>query len=87
MKITTITLGDEAVPDTVTAIMTTAEAALIAAVLGGLSPKEVTDQFGGSHHLQLESIYGALSGDFFNRFWDGGVRDVISSCKTKLEAG
>lgn len=66
MKIRNITLDDEETPETVTVEMTLAEAVWIAAAAGVQTP---TNQV-------IESIYSALAGGLFNRYFDDGVNEA-----------
>lgn len=65
MKIKNIALDSDENPETVTVEMTVAEAKTILGIFGKMyyEPKEVTE------------IYEALSGRFFNRFYEAGVDD------------
>lgn len=79
MKIRSIALDDNEEPSTVTVEMTTREAALIQGILSHCSQADVSTVLGGDTTWWVEqhAIYDALSGGFFNRFWDDGVRDVL----------
>ena len=62
----------------VTVEMTTDEAALVARLTGALASRTVNRALRDVRWgVALESVYSALAGGFFNRFWDDGVNDVI----------
>lgn len=76
MKILSITLDDNAVPETVTAQLDRKEMQLIAKWAGTQSPA-ATEEFLPGHAGASSAIYDALVGDVFNRFWDDGVDAAI----------
>lgn len=75
MKVKQITLDDDRNPDTITVEMTMREAAFILKDIGRHSEKTAKEVMRDGDE-SLENIYLTLSGDVFNRYWDGGVRDV-----------
>lgn len=77
MKVRTIELGADEMPESVTVTMTVDEAALMYAFVGRVAPKTVTDATNDTRWGNaLYDIAEALSGSFFNRFWDDGANDV-----------
>ena len=54
--------------------MSVAEAALVADLVGKESPASVS---GKGHDPATLDVYEALAGEFFNRFWEDGVRGAI----------
>ena len=71
-----IGFDEEENPDKITVTMSVREAAFIAKVLGGFNGDraELIQRDGPE---VVGEIYSCLTGGFFNRFWDGGVKDVI----------
>lgn len=69
MKIHTINLDDEGMPTDIVATITVAEAAFLARILGKLNHPQ-GERYG------VSDAYDELVGNFFNRFYDGGVDDV-----------
>ncbi len=61
-------LGEGAIPSEITVTMSLAEAYAIAKVFGGFSDVEYDKR-----ELPVTDIYGPLTGDVFNRYWDDGV--------------
>lgn len=77
MKVRSIDLGDDELPEAVTVTMTTDEAAVIYAIVGHLSPKAVTEAGGDIRWGNaVYDVADCLSGAFFNRFWDDGASAV-----------
>ena len=70
MKIRTIVLGDDEMPESIDVTMTLAEVVVLARWTGSLSgitspePKITSE------------IYGALVGGFVNRFWEDWMNDL-----------
>jgi hypothetical protein len=78
MRVRAITMDDDSVPATVTVEMTVQEAAIVARLTGSLSPVAVTAGLGDPTWVNASAeVFNCLSGELFNRFWDGGVDDVI----------
>ena len=72
MRVLGLTLSPEdGNPDTITVEMTRAEAILIAEMVGGLPHSEAIAQ--GHKSETVSSIWHALVGSVFNRWWDNGV--------------
>jgi hypothetical protein len=64
--------GEEgAMPSEITVTLTLAEAYAIAKVFGGFNDNELTKR-----GLPRTELYGVLTGDVFNRYWDEGVDGV-----------
>ncbi len=59
---------DGSIPAEITVTMTLAEAYAIARVFGGFNQLEYDKR-----ELPVTDIYGPLTGDVFNRYWDDGV--------------
>ena len=79
MKVRTIDLDDEGLPETVVVEMALDEAALYLRLVGGLPPRTITEALGNPKWAEvLSSVYNGLTGDLFNRFWDDGVDGVIA---------
>lgn len=76
MQIKTIEFDDAEVPQTITVTMSLGEAAFLARFAGDISPIDEAKQFGTDGYVHA-SIYDALVGGLFNRFWDDGVNDVL----------
>lgn len=77
MKIKTIKMGKKGEPSKVTVEMTLAEATYIAKFTGKQNGITANEILGGCGDEVNSEVYGALTGDFFNRFWDGGVDEAI----------
>jgi hypothetical protein len=76
MDIKVLELDDAENPEFITVRMSIQEAAFMAKVTGGQSDNDAEEIFkGGSVHSH--SIYEALVGGVFNRYWDGGVHDYL----------
>lgn len=75
MKIQAVFLDGNENPERVRVEMTLGEAAYLARLTGKQSPVTANGIVAdGSHHNA--TIYGSLTGSFFNKFYDGGVTDV-----------
>lgn len=77
MKIKTIKLGKDGEPSKVVVEMSTLEAAYIAKFTGKQNDPMANEILGSVGPEANSEVYGALTGDFFNRFWDGGVDEAI----------
>jgi hypothetical protein len=66
MRIKTIQLDSNELPETIDVQMTREEGVLIANYVGGLLPSTPASV----------SIWDALTGRVFNRFWDDGLSDA-----------
>lgn len=75
MKIRNIALDADEVPETISVDMSVREAALIVRLIGSHSDTQLADTQAGGPATAGE-IYGALTGAFFNRFWEDGVSGV-----------
>ena len=75
MKIKSITFDDGEMPQLITAEMTLDEAIVLALMAGRYSSGGAVADF-GSRQGCASSIYDALAGGVFNRFWDNGVEDA-----------
>lgn len=65
-------------PAMVTVEMSISEAAAIAKVFGGLSPKSFSEKVPALTNGEHSEVYGCLVGEVFNRFWDDGVDGFLS---------
>lgn len=72
MRVRSIDLDDHGDPERVTVTMTTSEAAYLATLTGKQSPKSANDVVPGSGTANSD-VYDCLTGDLFNRFYEGGV--------------
>lgn len=84
MRVRNVILDEDEMPERVQVEMTIDEVAFMARLVGSQSPRGVLDALGDDvrwWHACTE-IYGCLTGSVFNRFWDGGVDDVIPTWKT-----
>lgn len=77
MKIKSVELDDNEMPDRITFEMSRQEAQWIAHICGKHSPATADDSLPGYADINSE-IYDALTGGLFNRFWDGGVEYAIA---------
>lgn len=75
MKVLSIDLDDTELPNAITVTMTRDEAVVLARMTGGHSIRTASAQFGDRGKC-TESIYDALVGAVFNRFWEDGVDDA-----------
>jgi hypothetical protein len=64
-------------PEFVTVRMSVQEAAFMAKVTGQQSTNDAEAVFPGGSDPS-HSVYNALVGSVFNRFWDGGVDDYLA---------
>lgn len=86
MRVRNITLDEDENPDRVLVEMTLDEAAMMLRLVGRLSPRMVLNALGDHRWYNASSdIYSCLAGSVFNRFWDGGVDDVIPRWKEEEE--
>lgn len=71
MKIKAITLDDDSNPETITVLLSRDEAVAIATVFGRMNV--YTEREFGLDPSVCSEIYGALTGDVFNRFYEEGL--------------
>ncbi|MFF1701225.1 hypothetical protein [Streptomyces sp. NPDC058252] len=76
MDIKVLELDEAGNPEFITVRMTVLEAAFMAEVTGKQSSNDAEQVFAGGS-APSHSIYDALVGSVFNRFWDGGVDDYL----------
>lgn len=79
MKVRNIALDENEDPELVTVEMTLDEAAFIARVAGSLSPHAVLTALKDDirWYKACAETYECLTGSVFNRYWDGGLGEVI----------
>lgn len=65
MRVLSIELGEDELPVEVTVRMTIAEAAAITRIFGRVTPPTPS----------IAAVHNALTGGFFNRFWEAGHTD------------
>lgn len=78
MKIMQITLDDGEFPTSLVAELSIGEAVVLAKMTGKYSSLTATEEFGELAECTT-SVYDALTGGVFNRFWDDGVNDAAKS--------
>lgn len=78
MKIMQINLGNDELPTSLVAELSVDEAVVLAKMTGKYSSLTATQEFGDRAECTT-SIYDALTGGVFNRFWDDGVDDAVRS--------
>ena len=80
MNVTRIDLDDDGrgLPETVLVRMTRDEALYLAKLTGVQSRDEAESVLTGGDLLNTE-VYDSLTGELFNRFYDGGVDEAIHS--------
>jgi hypothetical protein len=77
MKVRAIQMGDDEMPATVTLEATVDEAAVIYAFVGSIAPAEIANAGGDIRWGNaLYDVADCLSGNFFNRFWEDGAKEV-----------
>lgn len=76
-NVTRIDLDDHSEPEYVSVRLCVEEAALVAKVLGRMAPAEAQEIMPGCGITAHHQVYETLTGDFFNRFWDGGVDEAL----------
>ena len=76
MRIRQINLDDSGLPERVTAELTRDEALYIATVLGRQNPIDATEVMRDGDTV-LHELYGSLSGELFNRYWEDGHRQAL----------
>lgn len=74
MKVKSIEMDEEGLPEFVTVHMSRDEALVITRVLGGMNGIQHAAK--GTNHEAASEVYDCLTGDLFNRFWDDGERDL-----------
>lgn len=78
MKIRQIALDEEENPESVTVQMSLPEAAFIAKIIGVTNGADRDKMVRNGAKLGSE-VYDALTGSLFNRFYHGGVEDVLDT--------
>lgn len=76
MKVRSIELDDDGMPDTVTVVMTAREAAVMMTMIGKTSINDRMALFDGADQA-AKDIHSALTADVANRFYDDGIRDMV----------
>jgi len=76
MKIRSVDFDDEGEPEKVRVELTTAEAALVAKLVGRLNHTEGEEVMRGGGEAVV-SLYEGLVGCYFNVYYDGGVDDYL----------
>ncbi|MFE6966854.1 hypothetical protein ACFVAJ_17220 [Agromyces sp. NPDC057679] len=74
MKVKTINLDPDELPETITVKLTRAEAITIAGMCGKLSP--ATAEASGLDYSAASEVYNGLVGTVFNRFWEDGLNEA-----------
>ena len=80
MKIRQIALDDDEMPESVLVEMTVTEALFVAQLVGSIPPADLP-RYGMADdrwRVAMHSVYDAMAGGLFNRFWDGGVREAMT---------
>ena len=86
MKVRSIDMGNDEMPESATVTMTLDEAALLYAFVGRVAPKAVTDAAGDVRWGNaLYDVAECLTGSFFNRFWDDGAEAVAPSIGARVD--
>lgn len=75
MKVKQINLDDEGLPENIVVRVSRAEAAYIALLVGRQTGETSGAVMPGGAALN-SSVYEALAGDVFNRFYENGVEDA-----------
>ena len=78
MKIMQITLDDDQMPTQIVAELSLDEAVVLAKMTGKYSSLAAGEEFGDRAECTT-SVYDALTGGVFNRFWDDGVNEAARS--------
>lgn len=73
-----IDLDNDGSPEFITVRLCVEEAAYIAKIVGRHSDVTANDVMDNGAAAN-GALYNALTGEFFNRFWDGGVDDALDS--------
>lgn len=79
MRVRSIELGDDEMPVSVTVDLTIEEAEVIAALAGAVIPSSLAVAAGPVYERVPERIYDSLVGSVFNRFWENGLAEVMTS--------
>lgn len=80
MRIVNIELDSSELPATVTVVMSAAEAAFIAVACGAYTDRTADSAAPEFSHIEPRphhSVYDALVGAVFNRFYDDGIADAV----------
>lgn len=77
MNVKKVKLNKKSRPKTVTLELRVDEAAAIAKKFGQMSYKKFTEEFPTLDYGVLDEIYGCLTGEFFNHYWDDGVDGAL----------
>lgn len=78
MKVKSIELDEDEMPERVLVEMTLDEAAVVYRLTGGIAPRTVSRALLGTRWGEaLDGVATCLSGAFFNRFWDDGANEVV----------
>lgn len=84
MRLTNVSFDANEEPKEITFVFTVDEAALLYGFVGHVSPKAVTDASGDVRWGNaLYDVGDGLSG-FFNRFWEGGAREVAPTLNPRV---
>lgn len=76
MRVARVDFDENEDPTRVHAILSTAEAALVAKLVGKLSHTEAEELMRGGGEVS-SSLYEGMTGAFFNRYYDGGVAEYV----------
>ncbi|WP_396902739.1 hypothetical protein [Mycolicibacterium sp.] len=76
MKIRSIAIGDDDMPQTITAELTAREAAFLAKLTGRMSHSDAEAVVPG-FSAESGRVYSALAGEVFNRYYEDGVDDAL----------
>lgn len=72
MKIRSIQLNEDEMPESVTAVLSLREALFIGLVLGKQNDPD-SNAILPEGYREGESVYNGLTGGLFNRFWENGI--------------
>lgn len=78
MRVRSISVGDDGMPETITVEMSAREAAWVGRLTGRQSPDTVRELLpGADFSAENANVYDCLSGEVFNRYYYDGLRDAI----------
>lgn len=87
MKVRSIQLGDDDMPERLTVEMTTDEAAMLYTFVGRIAPAQVSQATGDVRWGNtLYDMAECVAGSFFNRFWDEGARAVAPDLSFRIDS-
>lgn len=76
MRIRSIAIGDDDMPETITAELTAREAAFLAKLTGRMSHSDAEAAVPG-FSAESSRVHACLVGDLFNRYYEDGVDDAL----------